>query len=178
MALHLRGVQRKDGSGGSLALGEILDSYGEEVYLDLIQYWGVDLTEFIAGEVRTSVKLILLKLNNLPEGARYPAAVVYDHPPEPEEPGAPKVPEDPRMKAIHDARLWTSDRRLMATAINAIFSNTAVSGTWKDNKPPKFPTVGPPEWQPAEQKAVTSSTKSAEPKDLYEVLGKMGWPGG
>lgn len=114
-------------------------------------------------------------LRNLPEGARFPAAVAYDNR---EIADKTELPADPRADAIAEARVWTTDRRLSATLINAIFTNTAVSGNWKDGKPPTFPVVGPPEWRPEEQVKLTAKAEPEDPKDLYDVLRKMGWPGG
>lgn len=108
-------------------------------------------------------------IRNLPEGSRFLAAVAIDHP------EASEGPEpDPRIEAINDRRVWTLDRRLTAMSVNAINTNTAVSGHWKD-KPPEFPTVGPAEWQsPAE----SGSRPGPEPvyTDNFDFFKKMGWP--
>lgn len=78
---------------------------------------------------------------------------------------------DPRREAILDMRLWTLDRRLQATEINAIYTQVAVSGQWGKEGPPDFPVIGPAAWQPAKK-------KPDEPKNNFDVLRKMGWPGG
>lgn len=104
-------------------------------------------------------------IRNLPEGSRFRAAVAYDHPDESED-----LPQaDPRAEAIADRRSWTLARRLQAMEINAINTNTAVTGNWKD-KPPEFPTIGPAEWlgPPAKQEPVYT--------DNFDFFRKMGWP--
>jgi hypothetical protein len=72
-----------------------------------------------------------------------------------------------------DQRTWTLDRRLKAMEINAMYSLIAVSGEWGKKGPPTFPTIGPAEWRPEDKPKM-----SEEPKDLSDVLRKMGWPGG
>jgi hypothetical protein len=79
---------------------------------------------------------------------------------------------DPRTEAVMDQRVWTLDRRLKAMQINAIYSHIAVSGNWGKAGPPDFPTVGPTDWREA------GSKQSKEPKNNFDVLRKMGWPGG
>jgi hypothetical protein len=169
MALHLPRILRKDRTGGSLTLGELIEEYGEEIYLDLKEYWNFDLVGFIAGEVFSSIPIIFAMLRNLPEGARFTAAAIID---KPEETTALLTP-NPRMDAVMDHRTWTLDRRLKAMEINALHSIIAVSGQWGKKGPPTFPTIGPAEWQPE-----TKPKALEEPKDNFDVLKRMGWPGG
>lgn len=107
-------------------------------------------------------------IKNLPEGSRFNAARAAERRDEP-------IPEehelDPHIEALTDNRVWTLDRRLQAMAINAIYTHIAVAGHWGKDGPPDFPTVGPSAWR-------AESTKSKEPKDNFDVLRKMGWPGG
>jgi len=111
-------------------------------------------------------------LRNLPEGSRFNAAMAVDNEEDQDAAAAPDfLALDPRAEAVMDARAWTMDRRLMATAINAIFSQTAVSVDWGKEGPPDFPVIGPAAWQP-------SKKQSVELKNNYDVLRKMGWPGG
>lgn len=105
-------------------------------------------------------------IRNLPEGARLVAAMEVDR-----DKGKEDPPMDPRIEAVMDRRVWTLDRRLKAMAINAMYTQIAVSGTWGKAGPPEFPTVGPAEWR-------AESKQSKEPKDNFDVLRKMGWPGG
>lgn len=105
-------------------------------------------------------------LRNLPEGSRFVAAQIVDHENDDADPEL-----DPRTEALADSRTWTLDRRLQAMAINAIYTQIAVSGHWGKDGPPSFPTIGPQEWR-------AESTQSKEPKDNFDVLRKMGWPGG
>lgn len=105
-------------------------------------------------------------IRNLPEGSRFVAAMEVDR---------DKTDEplllDPRIEAVMDKRVWTLDRRLNAMQINAIYSHIAVSGNWGKAGPPDFTTVGPMDWR-------AESKQSKEPKDNFDVLRKMGWPGG
>jgi hypothetical protein len=105
-------------------------------------------------------------IRNLPEGSRFNAAYLFDHPPSADE----EFEMDPRRAAISDQVTWTIDRRLRAMQVNAINTNTAVSGTWKD-KAPDFPTIGPASWQDA---------PASEPEyaDNFDFFRKMGFPGG
>lgn len=109
-------------------------------------------------------------LRNLPEGSRFAAAMSVDNAEELEDAEA-FFARDPRREDIADHRTWTMDRRLQATEINALYSLIAVSGQWGKEGPPDFPVIGPAAWQPTKK-------KSEEPKDLFDVLKKMGWPGG
>lgn len=106
-------------------------------------------------------------LRNLPEGARYTAAMSVDNADSEDHDYVP----DPRREAVMDHRVWTTDRRLQAMEINAIYSQIAVTGNWGKSGPPEMPTVGPAAWQ-------ESSHKSKPLKDNFDVLRKMGWPGG
>jgi len=108
-------------------------------------------------------------LRNLPEGSRFAAVMAVDAVNQ----DAPERTPDPRMEAVMDHRAWTIDRRMKAMEINAIYSLIAVSGEWGKKGPPTFPTIGPAAWQPD-----SKPKKSDEPKDNFDVLRKMGWPGG
>ena len=107
-------------------------------------------------------------IQNLPEGSRFVSAVTVDRA-EAEDTTTPDP--DPRIEALMDQRTWTIDRRLQAMAINAIYTQVAVSGHWGKDGPPDFPTVGPAEWR-------AESKKPDEPQNNWDVLKKMGWPGG
>ena len=131
------------------------------------EYWNFDLVSFIAGEVFSSIPLIFAMIRGLPEGSRFLAAQAADAP----EPPQDEHELDPRTEALGDSRVWTLDRRLKAMEINAIYTLTAVTGHWGKDGPPTFPTIGPTAWR-------EESTKSKEPKDNFDVLRKMGWPGG
>lgn len=80
-------------------------------------------------------------IRNLPEGSRYVAVRAHD---------VDTMPEDIKLSASEqkriDATTWTFDRRLLAMITNAVNSNTAMTGgPWKGD-PPKFPIIGPMEW--------------------------------
>jgi hypothetical protein len=106
-------------------------------------------------------------IRNLPEGSRFVSARLADSGSDETE----RTELDPRAEAVADSRTWTIDRRLKAMEINAIYTQIAVSGHWGKNGPPDFPTVGPAEWR-------AESKQSKEPKNNFDVLKRMGWPGG
>lgn len=106
-------------------------------------------------------------IRNLPEGSRFVAAMEVDRGTDNDTP----ILTDPRTEAVMDQRVWTLDRRLKAMTINAIYSQVAVSGHWGKDGPPDFAIIGPADWR-------AESTQSKEPQDNFDVLRKMGWPGG
>jgi len=110
-------------------------------------------------------------IRNLPEGSRFVAAMAVDRAND-DEAETPHL-TDPRTEAVMDQRLWTLDRRLKAMTINAIYTQVAVSGNWGKDGPPDLPTVGPMEWRDDAE-----SKQSKEPQNNFDVLKKMGWPGG
>lgn len=138
--------------------------------MDLKEYWNFDLVSFIAGEVFSSITLIFAMIRNLPEGSRFVASMTVDNL---DKNGEAQRLTDPRTEAVMDHRVWTIDRRLQAMAVNAIYTNTAVSGQWKD-KLPEFPIIGPADWQgpPAEPRTEPVYT------DNFDLFRKMGWPVG
>lgn len=149
----------------------MLDEHGEAIYFDLLEYKSVDLSAFIAGEVRGSVKMVLHHIRHLPEDAAYTAIMSAKvdggevTPPEP----------DPEIAAQMEAMTWNFDRKLMAQLINAVNLNTRVSTQWKDGKAPNFPTVGPSSW---------SNPKGTPPKaedkqvTVLDVMKAWGYDGG
>jgi hypothetical protein len=169
VAVHLQRLLREDQLGGSLALGELIDQHGEEIYLDLKEFWDFDLVSFIAGEVYSSIPIILAMVRNLPEGSRYYAAVAADHL---DELDAMTPARDPRVEAIMDRRIWTTDRQLSAAIINAINTNTAATGQWSE-KPPEFPIVGPASWKKEDSQPAKDD---GEYKDNFDFFRKKGFP--
>lgn len=127
----------------------------------------MDLVSFIAGEVFSSIPLILAMLRNLPEGSRYYAAIAVDR-----EDDEENKELDPRTEALLDHRVWTLDRRLKAMAINAINLNTAVSGHWGEDGPPDMETIGPASWRKTDKKKPAEQ----EFKDNFDFFRKMGFP--
>lgn len=110
-------------------------------------------------------------IRNLPEGSRFVAARTVDAADEETDEAVTPLLDDPRIEAVMDQRTWTIERRLQAMAINAIYTQIAASGNWGKDGPPDFPIVGPQEWR-------AESKKPDEPKTNWDVLKKMGWPGG
>ena len=126
MVVPLRSVPGEDERGGSLALAVELDAYGEEIWLDLKQYWGFDLIEFIGGRCYGTVSQIFAMMRNLPEGSRYVAIMSAPM----DDDKAPKPQIDPETEAAYERRFWTQDRRLSAQLINAVRDLTLVTGRW------------------------------------------------
>lgn len=158
-------------SGGSLALGKLLDEYGEELYLDLKQYWGFDLASFLGGEVFSSFKLIFSMIRGLPEGSRYVAVRAGD---------VDQMKQDIKITTSEqrqlDSRTWSFDRQLTAMAVNAININTVLTGgPWKDNKPPEFAVVGPTSWDPKRTHQMKQREKYESGNwDLWDVARALG----
>jgi hypothetical protein len=166
LVLPLRSVPGEDARGGSLALAVELDAYGEEIWLDLKEFWNFDLVEFIGGRCYGSVALIFAMMRQLPEGSRYVA--IMSAPMDDDK----AIPEpDPEMVALIESRYWTRDRKLMATQINAIRDLTLVTGSWQKGKEPKFPVIGPPEWRGEDL------AKKEQPPTTNDVLKALGWNG-
>jgi hypothetical protein len=159
--------------GGSLALGELLDEYGEELYLDLKEFWGLDLAAFIGGEVLSSCRLIFSMIRNLPEGSRYTAVRAADVDEKQED-----IELSLREQQILDARIWNFDRRLWAMQINAVNTNTTALGHWQKGKEPKFPIIGPMDWDPARKKRAEIHEKVQKGEwtnwDIMRALGGGG----
>lgn len=81
-------------TGGSYALGQLIDSYGDEIAADLFEVYGVDLTNMFV----MSPKLLLVLITQLPAGSRFYAA----------HRGGPQF------------RGWDENRYILAAVVNAI----------------------------------------------------------
>lgn len=112
-------------------------------------------------------------IEELPEGSRYTAIMSA---PESRE-GHPQPEPDPEAIALYDRRFWTTERQFIAQQINALHQIIVLSGNWKKGKEPKFPVVGPLEWQPQEQRNKALQTKSSVPATTANVMRKFGWNG-
>lgn len=119
----------------------------------------------MAGEVFSSIPVILAMLRNLPEGSRYYAAMAVDHKDDEAQPES----DDPRTEEIMDHRVWTMDRRLTAMLINAVNLNTTVSGHMEKSP---FETIGPSSWKDDEPKKPSEQ----EFEDNFDFFRKMGFP--
>ena len=132
-------------SGGSLALGELIDQHGSAIYSDLLSVYGVDLIEVIAGRSPHTPRVLLGLIEHLPEGCALPAAMA----------GRP------------DGRFWTSQTAVLAAVHNALQVNTIVTGhitRAADRK--AFSFIEPP----AERQVVDKDGKSGARK-AFELLG-------
>lgn len=149
----------------------MLDEHGEALYFDLLEYKHLDLSAFIAGEVRGSVKMILHLIRHLPEDSSFAAIMSAKvesgdvTPPEPE----------PEEVARIDAMIWNFDRKLMAQVVNAVNLNTRVSTEWQKGKEPDFPIIGPSSWrEPPEAHSKPEETKLS----VLDVMKAWGYDGG
>jgi hypothetical protein len=167
LVLPVQRVPGENERGGSLALAVELDAHGEEIWLDLKEFWNFDLVEFIGGRCYGSVTLIFTMMRQLPEGSRY--AAIMSAPMDDDE-ARPEPEIDPATEAAMQRRYWTSDRKLKAMEINAIRDLTLVTGHWEKGKEPKFPVIGPPEWR-----GETAAKK--KPATTNDVLRALGWNG-
>lgn len=143
------------------------------MFLDLKEYWGLDLVAFLRGEVLSSVRLLIAQIRHLPEGSRYTARRIV----EADEAGV-EIEISAFDQKIQDARTWTLQHRLYAMFINAINQNTVVSGNWEKGKVPTFPVVGPIGWDPKRQKRM--EVKEQVQNGDYttaDILKAMGWNG-
>jgi len=77
-----------------------------------------------------------------------------------------------------DAQLWTFDRQLQAMVINAVNTNTAMTGgPWKDDKPPQFPVAGPIDWDPERKRKLAAKEKVETGNwDNWDIARKLGIP--
>lgn len=147
----------------------MLDAHGEEIWLDLKQYWSFDLVEFIGGRSYGSVSQVFAMMRHLPEGSRYVAIMSA---PMDDDKAADSKPEiDPEIEAAMERRHWTHDRKMQALLINAVRDLTLVTGHWEKGKEPKFPAIGPPEWRGE------SAAKKKQPPTTNDVLKALGWNG-
>lgn len=152
----------------------MLDEYGEELFLDLKEYWGLDLIAFLGGEVLSSVPVIIAFIRNLPEGSRYVSIRAADL-----DTAEKDIELTPREIRITDARAWTLDRRLMAMITNAVNQNTSALGHWQKGKEPQFPVVGPTSWDPKRMKRLEVKEQITNGQwSNWDVLAAMGMASG
>lgn len=95
-----------DASGGSAALGELIDNHGAALYSDFHTYYHIDLAEAIYGERKSRIepRLLLSMVENLPEGSSFVA----------------------QMSGGIEHRPWSTQTYLLANIVNAVNSNTLV----------------------------------------------------
>lgn len=149
-----------------------MDEYGDELYLDLKQFWGFDLASFLGGEVLSSCRLIFTMIRGLPEGSRYAALRAKDV-----DAGGKDIKLTAEEERFLDAQTWTFDRRLWAMITNAINQNTiATGGPWKDGKAPEFQIVGPVSWDPKRKKRLDAKERVESGNwDNWDVARALGW---
>lgn len=147
--------------GGSLTLARLLDEYGEEIYVDLLEYHQLNIVDFVRGDVALTPRLILTLLRHLPEGARYTAAIASA--PEAAAVTAKRdTPEQPDPAL--ELRTWTQDRMLMAQLINSVNALVRHTIQWEQGKAPKIPLVGPSTWR---------GEGKTKPLTVMDVLSKL-----
>jgi len=144
-------VHAGDTAGGSIALADLLDEYGEALYVDLLKHYGFDLAAFLAGGVASSPRLILTLIQHLPEGSHYVALLQSAPVKESHE-----VSKEPEIDPLHEQLMWTQDRMLMAQLINSVNMLVRHSIQWQEGKAPKLPVIGPAAWRGEGSKSTPS----------------------
>lgn len=127
----------------------MIDEHGAALTRDLLLFYGVNLVDFVAGRVAwLTPRLLLSLIEQLPEGSAYFAALR----------GGPEY------------RDWGLQEYLLAGVINAVNTNTQMTG-WFKGAPPKFPIVnGPSDSRQAMSSASVSGGKDASIGDLHAQL--------
>ena len=166
MAGTLCFLHRGNTGGGSYSLGELIDTYGEELYVDLKVHYQVDLAEVLAGTVATSPRLLLALIRGLPEGSRY-VAVLSSAPVEYSDDDTDAPAE---IDPVSERLLWTEDRKLLAQLINSVNMLVRHSIPWEKGKEPKVPLVGPAHWR---GEGTAEQTKPSKPLTVMDVLQKI-----
>ena len=116
-----------DAGGGSSALGELIEKYGDALYRDLLFFYGVDLTDTVNG-YGTAPSLVLGLIRGLPDTSMCHA-----------------------REAGGDWNLgWGVERHMLAQIYDALNFNTAATGQCR-KKPPKFKPFPRPK-KPSEKK--------------------------
>lgn len=165
MAGTLPELRTGHSGGGSLALGELFDTYGEELFIDLKREYSLDVTEFIRGEMLLSPRLLLTMIKHLPEGTNFVAAQSAKFM-ETREQDTQTSPDAPLpVNPVEEFKQWTEDRRLMAQLINAVNLLVRHSVQWQ--KPPNIPLVGPSSWRGE------GESKSAKTLSVMDVINRI-----
>lgn len=151
--------------GGSIALGELLDTYGEELFIDLKREYSLDLGEFIRGEVATSPRFLLTMIKHLPEGTNFVAAHAAQVAKDPEYNSQNSQDAPAPVDPVQEFKQWTEDRRLMAQLINSVNLLVRHSVQWQ--KPPNIPLVGPSSWRGE------GESKPAKAQSVMDVINRI-----
>lgn len=143
----------------------MIDTYGEELYVDLKVHYQVDLAEVLAGGVATSPRLLLALIRRLPEGSNY-VAVLSSAPVEYDATNDAPAEIDP----VSERLLWTEDRRLMAQLINSVNMLVRYVPQWEPGKAPVLPLIGPADWR---GEGTAEHSKPSKPLTVMDVLQKI-----
>jgi len=162
-------VHAGHGSGGSLALGDLIDSHGEALYIDLLKYYNFDLVGFLRGEVAGSPRLILTMIRHLPEGSIY-VATLQSAPVEELAELLGTEPQEEEIDPIQEHKTWTMDKLLMAQLINSVNMLVRHTIQWQDGKAPDLPVIGPAKWR-GEGPEATSSKPESVADTLNRIMG-------
>jgi hypothetical protein len=129
-------------SGGSLALGELIDEHGEALFVDLLKVYGFNLASYMAGDVAGSPRLILSLIRHLPEGSHY-VAILQSAPVE----NGPAKDKPTEIDPVLENQTWTTDRMLIAQLINSVNMLVRHSIQWQKDQAPNLPIIGPSAWR-------------------------------
>ena len=143
----------------------MIDSYAEELFVDLKVHYQVDLAEVIAGGLASSPSLLLALIRRLPEGSHYVAVMS----------SAPVLDSDStdaptEIDPVQEFRTWTEDRRLMAQLINSVNMLVRFVPQWEQGKAPTMPIVGPAIWR---GEGSGEQSKPSKPLSVLDVIQKI-----
>lgn len=121
----------------------MIDDFGEGLYPDLLFYYGVDLTDVIAGRGPAPALVVAL---------------------------AQRLPDTSLTVALASGGRahfgWGVDRHLLADVFDAVNVNTRATGQWGKGKVPKFPAWPRPT-------APTTQPKAKRPVTVADLYQRM-----
>lgn len=174
---------RGDSPGGSRQLSGLLEDAAEEIYLDLREYYDLDLNGWLEGHYPVTVPAVLAMIRDLPRGSRFAALATLRR-----RKGLIEVPEamepDDDAMELMDLRQWGSlERELAAGQLNVLNELLRFGPSWKKT-PQQSAVVGPRDWWPEDQrkkhdeKLGKQNTKSdAKNLSVGSVMSALGWSG-
>ena len=118
-------VFRGDDAGGSSALADLIDEYGEALEADLGRVYGVGLVEYVTG--RRPAREALARIAWLPRGSAYAACRIERH----------GLPSGDASDVPVSVAWFEWDRRAQMTA--DLWNITAAAAASK-GKPPTYPS--------------------------------------
>ncbi len=133
-------------SGGSFALGELIDEHGAALYRDFLLYYHIDLSEALRKGSRYAPRLLLSLIERLPEGSEFVA----------------------EQLGGREHRDWDQTNHLLAAIYNAVVSDTLVMANVPKHKRADVPMIEPP--------SIKSESVERKPKSrttLAEIAARL-----